>query len=320
MNCKILLCTAVLLATPSLVAAKTTLKLGVLAFGTVNWEIAALDNEKLLDQADFVIETTRLTSPQAGKIALQSGAVDIIVSDWIWVSRMRGSGADFTFYPYSNTSGALVVSNDSPIKKLSDLNGKRLGIAGGELDKNWLLLQALGLKQQIDLAQSVEQVYGAPPLLNQQLKLKRIDALINYWHFAARLESQGYREILNGEEILRRLGIDQQVPSLGYVFRQGFGDQHKQTIRQFLSLTAKAKNRLCDAQNAWDNIAPLTEAGDAATQKSLRQRYCKGRVKHWGSANQEAAEEVYQLLRKLSHNALTGPYEHIQPGTFWQID
>jgi len=301
-------------------AEKTTIRLGVLAFGTVNWELAVLKNEKLLDNAAFILDIVPMANPQAGKIALQSGAVDMIVADWIWVSRLRSNGADYTFYPYSNTAGALVVANTSPIKNLQNLQGKKLGIAGGELDKNWLLLQALGLQQQLDLNSAVEKVYGAPPILNQQLLQQRIDAIINYWHFAARLEAQGYRQIINGQDILQQLGITDEVPSLGYVFRQSWAELHQQAINNFLTATRSAKDLLCSSDVVWQKVIPLTKAKDSATQNTLRQRYCEGRIKHWGANNRQAAKKIYLMLKKLSHNKLTGTSEQLQQGTFWGIE
>ena len=133
----------ILISTQVLSQDKTTIRVGALAFGTVNWELTALHNEGLDQSPDFVLDITKLANPQAAKIALQSGAVDLIVSDWIWVSRQRAAGFDLTFYPYSNTAGALVVPADSPIQNITDLKSVKLGIAGGELDKNGLLLQAL---------------------------------------------------------------------------------------------------------------------------------------------------------------------------------
>ncbi len=311
---------AALCSTAGMAADKPTIRLGALAFGTVNWELAALNNENLLERAEFELEVVPMANPQAGKIALQSEAVDLIVSDWIWVSRMRGSGTDYTFYPYSNAAGALLVPGDSPLKALSDLTGKKLGIAGGELDKNWLLLQALGLQQGVDLNASVTKVYGAPPLLNQQLLQQRIDAVMNYWHFAARLEARGYRKIVDSEDILRRLGIGEQVPSLGYVFRRSWADRHEKALVNFLYVTGEAKNRLCNSNTAWEKVASLTRAEDEATSGMLRERYCEGRIRQWGVANRQAAEKIYQLLRRLSANKLTGSSEHIEPGTFWQVD
>lgn len=300
---------------------KTTIRLGVLAFGTVNWELNTLINQHLIDKLDIQLEIHPVASPQAGKIALQSGAVDIIVSDWIWVSRLRSTGTDFSFYPYSTTSGALVIPNDSTITTLNNLQGKKLGIAGGELDKNWLLLQALIKQQsQIDLNTSVEKVYGAPPLLNQQILHKRVDAIINYWHFAARLEAKGYKQLISGKEILQKLGIKETVPTLGYVFNRKWATQHKKSVNTFLKSTQQAKNLLCDTDLAWKQNIPLTKAKDLATQNKLRQRYCEGRVTQWGKKEQLAAAKIYLLLRQFSNNKLTGNAETIQRNTFWNID
>lgn len=307
---------SVLFSLSAFAAEKTVIRLGVLAFGTLEWELAALKNEHLLDNADFEIQTQTLASPQAAEVALQAGAVDMIVSDWIWTSRMRSTGSDFSFYPYSNTSGALVVPANSPIKALKDLSGKKLGIAGGELDKNWLLLQALANQQQVDLKNTIP-AFGAPPLLNQQLMQGRMDAVLTYWHFAARLEAQGYQQILDGKAILTGLGIKQDVPSLGYVFKQSWANQHKAALEHFLTAAKQAKDKLCTSNEAWTKVLPLTKADDAATQIKLRERYCAGRVTEWGTAEQQAAGQIYTLLRKFSNNKLTGNAETIQPGTFW---
>lgn len=310
-----------LFSTHSFATEKTTIRLGVLAFGTVNWELATLKNQNLLQNAAFQLDIHPVANPQAGKIALQSGAVDIIVSDWVWVSRLRSTGSDLSFYPYSNTSGALVVPEISAIKTLNDLQGKKLGIAGGELDKNWLLLQALAQQQnQLDLNASVEKVYGAPPLLNQQILHGRVDAIINYWHFAAKLEAKGYKQIISGQEILQQLGIQVQVPTLGYVFNRSWAKLNKSIINEFLKSTQIAKNQLCQLDLAWQQILPLTRTKDTETQNKLRQRYCAGRIKQWGESEQQAATKIYSLLRKLSNNRLTGNSENLQANTFWNID
>ncbi|MCK5829133.1 MAG: ABC transporter substrate-binding protein [Methylococcales bacterium] len=299
---------------------KTTIRLGVLAFGTVNWELETLKNQHLLDNANFQLEIRPVANPQAGKIALQSGAVDMIVSDWVWVSRLRSTGSDFTFYPYSTTSGALVVPKNSPIKSLADLKNTKLGIAGGELDKNWLLLQALSKQNQTDLISSIEKTYGAPPLLNQQIRRNRVDAIITYWHYAAKLEAAGYRRIISGNDIMHQLGIKEELPTLGYVFSQHWANNNKSIINEFFSITKKAKDQLCQSDKIWQQIIPLTKVKDNATQAILRDRYCQGRIKQWGKTEQQAATKIYTFLRQLSNNKLTGNSETLQPGTFWTMD
>ncbi len=296
---------------------KTIIRIGVQASGTVAWELAALQDSR---PTDFQLEIQHLANAEAGKIALQSGAVDMIVSDWIWVSSLRATASDFTFYPYSTTSGALIAAKDSPIHSVKDLKGKRLGIAGGELDKNWLLLQALAKQEQLDLNTSVEKVFGAPPLINEQIKQNRVDAVLTYWHFAAKLEAQGYRRIIDGKGILRGLSIQEDVPGLGYVFKQSWANDHKQAVNSFFSASKQAKNQLCTSDSAWQKIIPLTQENDLPTLAKLRQRYCEGGIEHWGEPEQLAAGRIYMLLRKLSNNQLTGQSENLQSGTFWSIE
>jgi NitT/TauT family transport system substrate-binding protein len=296
---------------------KTPLRIGVQAAGTLEWELAAIQNDPQLRSSDFQLELLPVANAEAGKIALQSGAVDIIVSDWIWVSSLRTAGADFTFYPYSNTSGALIVAENSPIHTINDLKGKRLGIAGGELDKNWLLLQALAQKESLDLNVSVEKTFGAPPLINEQLKQERVDAVLTFWHFAARLEAQGYRQIIDGRSILKGLGITENVPSIGYVFKQSWGVANQTVLNNFFKTTKLAKNHLCTSDSDWQKIIPLTKTEDLPTQVVLRQRYCEGAIEQWGDKEQQAAARIYNLLRTLTNNRLTGTSETIQAGTFW---
>lgn len=301
-------------------AQPTTLRLGILAFGTAAWEIEAMQQEKSATNAAFTVEIHPVANPEAGKIALQSGAVDLIVSDWIWVSRARANGEDFTFYPYATTSGALVVPEDSPIRTLKDLAGKRLGIAGGELDKNWLLLQALTQRQEhLNLDKTVTKMFGAPPILNQQILNHRVDAVMTYWHYAARLEAKGYRQLIDGRGILKALGIDAAVPSLGYVFNLDWANAHKQALVAFLEAVRQARQRLCHVDSAWRNILPLTRTDDVKLQNLLRQRYCEGNIVSWGAKERQAAGHIYQLLKTLSHNRLTGAAD-LQPETFWSLD
>lgn len=292
---------------------KTTIRIGVQAAGTVEWELSAFPTES----SDFQIEVHPVATAEAGKIALQSGAVDMIVSDWIWVSSLRAQGEDFTFYPYSSTAGALVVPESSPIHSIKDLNGKHLGIAGGELDKNWLLLQALAQKEGVDLNKSVEKTFGAPPLISEQLKQNRVDAALTYWHFAAKLEAVGYRQIIDGRGILKGLGIEENVPSLGYVFKQSWASSHSSAVANFFKASSLAKKSLCTDDTAWQKVIPLTKVDDAATQTLLRKRYCEGGVEQWSDKEQQAAARIYTLLKTLSNSQLTGKSDTLQAGTFW---
>src|SRR6185437_12747065 len=107
------------LASPQYASADETIRIAAQKTGTLDWELQVIKDHGLAKKAGLDLEVTKLASTDAGKIAIMGGSADIILSDWLWVSRERSLGADLTFFPYSNTLGAVMVPDQSPIKKLA---------------------------------------------------------------------------------------------------------------------------------------------------------------------------------------------------------
>jgi NitT/TauT family transport system substrate-binding protein len=294
-----------------------TVKVGVLEFGTVTWELDVIKHNGLDAKHGFNLEVQPFGSGQATNVALQGGAVDMVVDDYLWVSRQRAVGELLSFVPYSSTVGTLMVPPDSAIASLTDLEGKKLGVAGGPIDKSWLLIQGLAAKRHgIDLAAAVEPVYGAPPLLNEKVQDGELDAVLNYWHFAARLEGKGYRELVGVEEAIAELGVGSVPPQLGYVFAESFGTQNPGLVEAFAAASRDAKELLKGDQE-WERIRPLTKAEDDATFEALKRRYREGIIERWGEAEQADAAELYAILADLGGEKLVGDVTELAPGTFW---
>lgn len=295
-----------------------TVRVGVLKFGTVNWELDVVKHHRLDRAEGFDLEILGLASTLATKTALQAAGADIIVTDWIWVTRQRAEGADFTFVPYSTSLGSLMVPADSGIKTLADLRGKRLGIAGGPLDKSWLLMRALAEKRfGVDLDREVEKVFGAPPLLNQEILSGRIDAVVNFWHFAARLSAAGLRPVISVNGIARALGATTDLPLIGYVFRESWAERVQARVTGFVRATRKAKEILGRSDAEWARIRPLMRAKDEAAFHALRQGYRAGIPKSWGQAERQDAGRIFAILAELGGARLVGKSRVLQPGTFW---
>jgi NitT/TauT family transport system substrate-binding protein len=294
------------------------IRVGMLAFGTLGWELAVLRDEGLDKAQDLTIETMPLAGAEAGRIALQGGSVDLIVGDWIWVAQQRAQGLDFTFAPYSTNTGALMVPADSSIRGVADLKGKRLGIAGGGLDKNWLLLRALAEKlHQLDLDQAVDKTFGAPPLLNQQLLQGKLDAVLNYWNYAAKLEASGYRQVLDGRAIMQGLGIDADVPALGYIFRESWAKANGPLLSGFFRAADQAKRAICESEAVWRKVAPLTQESDEKVQALLRRHYCAGRVIQFSEKEKKAAEKIFSLLQTATGGRASVQSATLPKGVFW---
>jgi NitT/TauT family transport system substrate-binding protein len=294
-----------------------TVKVGVLEFGTVNWELDVIRHHGLDKQRNFTLEVQGFGSGEATNVALQGEAVDTIVDDYLWVSRQRSDGQMLTFIPFSSTVGALMVPPDADIASLADLKGKKVGVAGGPLDKSWLLLQGLAAKRHgIDLAAAVEPVYGAPPLLNEKVQTGELDAVLNYWHFAARLDAKGYKELVTVEEAIRELGVSSVPPQLGYVFFESFAHENPELVAAFADASRAAKE-LLKGDAEWERIRPLTKAEDDATFEALKRRFRDGIIERWGAQERADAAEVYGVLAGLGGEQLVGGATELAPGTFW---
>src|SRR5256885_2555219 len=235
--------------------------------GTFAWEPAVIRAHGLDKQANLSVQVLELASPEAGKIALRSGNADIVVTDWLWVSRERGLGAKLTFYPYSSALGAVMVPASSPIQTLADLRGRKLAVAGGPIDKSWLLLLAWLKQGGIDLKSDATIAYGSPPLLTAKTLSGEMDATVNYWNFCAVLEAKGFRRVAGIEDLLPKLGAKGRTAMIGYVFDEKWSNANQDVIARFIAITRQAKEMLSTSDAEWERIAPLTGAPDAATRR-----------------------------------------------------
>jgi NitT/TauT family transport system substrate-binding protein len=313
-----LLLSTPLISNQGFAADRPAVRVGVLKFGTVNWELDTIKSHKL-DEAEGVdLRIVELASNQATQVTLQGGAVDMIVADWLWVSRQRAEGADFTFAPYSTSAGAVMVPAESDIRSLADLKGHRVGVAGGPLDKSWLMLRALTLRKHgFDPDKDSAKTFGAPPLLNEQIRNGGVDAVLNYWHFAARLKAAGLREVATMGQVTRELGITTDVPIIGYVFSEAWANGNMQAAQGFLRASQAAKAIMSKSDEEWQRLAPLTRAEDDATLAALRDGYRDGIPTAWGPAERNDAAKVYDILAQLGGRELVGDSPHLAPGTFW---
>jgi NitT/TauT family transport system substrate-binding protein len=293
------------------------LRVGVLKFGTVSWELDVIRQHGLDTAEGFAVEPVELASTPATLVALQAGSVDTVVSDWFWVSRQRASGADWTFFPFSTAVGALVAAPQSPVRTLADLKGRRLGIAGSAVDKSWLILRAAAAQQSgLDLERDTDKSFAAPPLLDAELAAGRLDAVLTYWPFAARLEARGMRQIMSVGDAMHALGFESAVPMVGYVVAEHWAAAHRPLLAAFVRASRRAEELLAGSDEEWTRIAPRTGAHDAAELVKLRDAYRAGIPRHWGDAERRDAERLYVLLAKIGGEALAGPVPLLQPGTF----
>lgn len=308
-------CLVAVVARPA--AAEPVLRIGVLKFGTVSWVMDVVSHHRLDAAEGLSIAPTEFASNPATLVALQAGSVDCVVSDWLWVSRQRAAGADWTFFPFSTAVGALLAPPSAGIRGLADLRHRRLGVAGSPLDKSWVILRALAQRQAgLDLERAAQTSFAAPPLLEQEFLVGRLDAVLTFWQFAARLESRGAKPVLSVGDALRDLGFRTAIPLVGYVVSGRWAQAHAAQVAAFVRATRAANSILATSEAEWDWLGPRTGARDAADLQALRDGFRAGIPLHWGDEERKEAASLYALFAQIGGETLVGESPDLQPGTF----
>jgi len=294
-----------------------TLRVVALRFGSLNWLLETIRAEGLAEKAGLKLEIITVATNQAGPVALLAGGADVIVSDWTWALRQRAFGENLKFAPYSSALGAVMVPESSSIAKLADLEGKRLGVAGSAIDKSWLLLRAYSRKTTgKDVNEVAKPIFGAAPLLTEEIRNGRIDAVLNFWTYAARLSASGFRQLVTMDEILNTLGVDPAPPLVGFIWREETEVNKGLAIAAFLDVVAKANEILATSDAAWERIRGLVKPKSDAEFAAIKAFYREGIPQPWSAAETRSAEKLTQVLTDVGAARLMGGDTKFDPKLF----
>ncbi|HWL59054.1 MAG TPA: ABC transporter substrate-binding protein [Paracoccus sp. (in: a-proteobacteria)] len=298
-------------------ASDAAIRIGTLENGTVNWEIQTIIGQGLDKANGFSLVPMILAGNPATQVAMQGGEVETIVSDWLWVAQQRARGSDFTFLPYSTAVGGVMVKGDSPVQSLADLKGKKIGIAGGPVDKSWLILRAWSReKLGEDLADMTQQVFGAPPMILNAAETGEVDAAINFWHFQAKMQARGMREVMSVATAARDLGLDPSTPLLGYVLRESWIAENPTLASGLAKASHAAKELLATEDAPWEAIRSYMDAKDEAEFDALRAGWRAG-IPAAGPVDVANAEKMFATMAALGGEELTGGVSALPQGLFW---
>ncbi len=300
------------------VAEDATIRIATQVSGTVNWELTTIANRGFDRTNGFTLAVQDVAAGPAAQMALMGGETDVIVSDFLWVARQRAEGTDLVFVPYSRAVGALLVPGDSTAETLADLKGAQIGVAGGPVDKSWLILRAYADKMEsFDLAGETEQVFGAPPLIFETALRGELDAAVNFWHFNAKAEAAGMRPLVTVAQAATELGLSPETPLLGYVTTGEFLREHADLVHGLAAASRQAKDLLASDEAAWEELRPLMNARSDAQFDALKAGFRAG-IPAPGPVDEQAAAAMLALMADLGGEELMGKVTTLPEGIFVQ--
>ena len=270
------------------------LSVSVLQFGTAHWELDHILHQGLDQKNGYRLELKLVANLPASRLAVTSGSVNGAVADLLWAQARFQAGTPYRYVPFSSRIGDIVVPEGSDIRSVSDLAGKRIGVAGGPDSKGWILLQKVAEQQGIRLNESADVQFAAPPLLSQALKRDQLDVIVTYWHFAARLRGEGgWRSAFGMADLLTALGLDRTLPVLGYVFPADWAEEHRPLIDRFAASLHQAKAELAQ-ESHWQRLRPLMGNPEDRVFEALRAGFIAGRP---APQSDQRIADLHRLLK-----------------------
>jgi NitT/TauT family transport system substrate-binding protein len=201
---------------------------------------------------------------------------------------------------------------------VADLKGKKLAIAGGPLDKSWLLLQGLARRSGVDLRRQATIVYGAPPLLSEKQLQGEQEATLTFWNFCADLEGKGQKRAIEVADVMKELGAKAPVAIVGYTFDGTWAAKNKATVDRFLDVVRQAKEILAASDAEWQRLSSRIGVSDPKALAIYRQRYGEGIFRRPIDEEEADARALYGVLADLGGTDLVGSARELDRGTFYR--
>ena len=204
----------------------------------------------------------------------------------------------------------------------TDLNGRRLGIAGSPLDKSWLLLRVFASRSARARPgprrrEDVRRPAAAGRTARRGPAGRRADllAVCGAGRGARAADGVGHGGRACRRSACRR-GCRCSVTCSRTPGRRGTA------TRSGASWPPRGRRGRCSPGRTaeWQRIAPLTGASDQQELARLHAWYRRGLPGEWDATQQAAAERLYDMLAEAGGSDLVGPATHLAKGTFWAAE
>jgi sulfonate transport system substrate-binding protein len=248
-------------------AANVTLRIGFQKAATILNTIKAKGElEKALGDPGVSVTWTEFPAGPPMLEAMAAGAIDFGYTGETPPIFAQAAGTPLRYVAYdplSTQAEAIVVPQDSPIKSVADLKGKKIAYAKGS-NANYLVVKALesaGLKYE-----DVEHVFLPPADARAAFEGKSVDAWAIWDPFLAAVEQASGARIL-----VDATGL---APNRGYYLAaQTLVDQHPDILKKLLDeLTKQSEWAKSNSQEVAKILSPQLNIPEVALEVAEKRR------------------------------------------------
>lgn len=219
--------------------------------------VELLEKKGIAKKYQLQIERIMVTGPQGVYINMQTGDFDTAVGSWISTALLRAKGYKVTIaYSMHGYTNDVLVRLDSPIKSMTDLKGKNIGIFGGPFaGTTWVLRLEFVKFFGFDPVKESKVHYAAPPILMAMLEKGELDAILNLDPQAIRmLETGNFRSLGNMDEIWYK-NTGYHPLHLVIIFNEVWAAKNPDVAKRFIAAYKEALEYMKSHSEFWPEVA-----------------------------------------------------------------
>jgi NitT/TauT family transport system substrate-binding protein len=289
-------------AQPPQPSSARTFKLGLIP-GAQEFMDFVMEGHGLLDQVGLKADKVKSLSPANLHLMLAERKVDIGFGGFTTMATARGEGKDIiVIYPVFSPVNMVFVRKDSPIKSVTDLKGKKLGVFGGPGSTTFAFLAVLAKNWYgVDLFHDAELITAPAPALAELLGKGDIDAaLLGTVESIQTFAKDRYRVILDLSADYKAHQGGRAPAHVTVATNEEFAKSHGDIVRDYLKAYKNTLQYIHLHPEVWDEYAASIKMDDPAERALLREKMGPNLVENW-DADQIALQNDYL---KLVHNII----------------
>src|SRR5262245_3466859 len=274
-----------------------TFKLGITS-GAQEFVDFVMEGHGLLDQVGLKADKVKSLSPANLHLMVAERKVDIGFGGFTTMATARSEGKDLiVIYGVFSPVNMVFVRKDSPIKTLTDLKGKKLGVFGGPGSTTFAFLAVLAKNWYgIDLFHDAELVTAPAPALAELLGKRDIDAaLLGTVESIQTFAQNRYRVLVDLSAEYKAHQGGRAPAHVTVATNEAFAKAHPDIVRDYLKAYKSALQYMHVHPEVWDEYAASIKMDNPAERVLLRQKMEPNLVETW-DVNQIALQNEYLNL------------------------
>ena len=261
-----------------------------------------MEGHGLLDQVGLKADKVKSLSPANLHLMVAERKVDIGFGGFTTMATARSEGKDIiVIYGVFSPVNMVFVRKDSPIKTLSDLKGRKLGIFGGPSSTTFAFLAVIGRNWYgIDLFHDAQLVTAPALALAELLGKGDIDAaLLATVESIETFAQDRYRVLVDLSAEYKAHQGGRAPAHVTVATNEEFAKTHPDIVRDYLKAYKNTLLYIHAHPEVWDEYAASIQMNDPRERTLLRDKMGANLVETWDAGQIALQNDYLQLVHNI---------------------